>query len=186
MVHTDRDIDFSVIEAIKKTGRNIEDYVRSSTIGLVAVDYFYYKKILKDLNPQKALKLYSYTWNKDIEKKILEYSSKMRMSEVYSIPVLGRIAMSFFDERCCPLKPIEDSSNRYVGIVIVCPFVEYTTTLFHEEIGCPYHRLLARHSEAFLNLLVDLTGLKDHVEAKQDRFMCEGDSFCRIIFEKRH
>lgn len=180
------DIDHSVIEAIGKSGRRIEDYVKGSTIGLVSVDYFYYKKILEDLDPPKALELYTHTWDQNIEREIKSCSSKMGISKVDDVPTLGRITRSLFDDRCRPLKEIEDTSERYVGIVTICPFVEYTKTIFNQKVGCPYHRLLAKHSDTFLNLLVDVAGLKGRVTAKQDKFMCEGDNICRIILEKKH
>ena len=186
VVHMDVDTDFSVIEAIRKTGRKTEDYVKSSTIGLVTVDYYFYKKALQNLKPEKALELYSDAWNQYIEKKVQDFASKMGMSGVDSIPNLGRITRAFFDDRCRPLKAIEDTPKRYIGIVVICPFVEYTTSLFKEEIGCKYHKILAKHSERFLNLLVDLSELKDRVEAKQDKFICLGDSVCRIIFQKKN
>jgi len=179
------DADYAIIDAIKNTGRKMEDYVKNSTITLVTVDYYFFKKALETLEPSEALELYSATWDGNLKNKIDAYLGKMGIGAVDTVPNLGKITRAFFDERFRPLKPVEDTWDKFSGIVLICPFFEYTRSLYNEPVGCAYHNLLARHGEAFLNLLVDMSQLKGKVKAWQDKSMCKGDAFCRICIERK-
>jgi len=174
----------SVFDVLKVIGRPVQEQLVSSVMGFVGADYAFYKAVEKEVGQDKAKDIYCKLWEGYVGAWAKGAMEAIGITEVKDIPTLGRIARFVYDDILCPLKPVIDTQDRYVGLILLCPFVDHTVNMFGEKFGCSYHQALAKSCSNFVAKMAEFLGLKD-VIGKQDKFMCLGDDVCRITYERR-
>lgn len=174
-----------LLDLIKEIGRPLEEYARNSITSLVSVDYFFFKNVLESLSPDKAQRLYEKVWFVGRLKTFRNLNMGLGKLKIEGVSTLGKVARNYFDSRYCPLKPVEDTIDRFVGVILVCPFFIYSRDVLGEKPGSAYHKLLGNSCDSFLSLLLEEGEIKSKVEARMESAACRGDDFCRLLFQKK-
>lgn len=175
-----------ILEALKdpRIVRTPEEHARSNLQAYVMIDGTFFKVVEKEHGAEKAKDFQKKLWIQWVPELVNDAMKILQIKEVKDITTLGRLLRTIYDLTSCPLLTLEDNPERFIGAIYMDPFVEYLP-LIAEKIGSPYCQALAEASKARLKAIVDTVGMEDMVEADQDKFMCLGDSFSRIIIRKK-
>lgn len=175
------------LESMRKAGARVEDLARSMYVQFVLADYNLYKETEKAAGADVARKVHKNARLRYVPWIIKDAFEDFRIGEVKDkdVSTVGRIARLMYERTSCPFKVKEDTAVRFVGIVLRCPIVAFSMSLFDEKPGCPYHESLAEACIASMNELVRQLGRSEDIEVIQDKFICQGDDNCRIIIQRK-
>lgn len=174
-----------ILEAIKHPGikRTPEEQARAMLKSFVLIDRGFYNVLEGEFGTEKAKELHKNLWIRWVPELVNDSMEILRINEVKDIPTLGRLLRVIYDLTSCSLFTLEDTWERFVGTTYMDPFAEFLP-LFGEKIGSPYCKSLAEASKARLKHIVKSVDMGDMADADQDKFMCLGNSFSRIIIRK--
>ena len=161
-----------------------EDQARSTLQAYVMIDWSYFKVIQREFGGKKAKEMHKKLWLRWVPELVNDSMKILQINKVKDIPTLGRLLRTIYDFTSSPLQPLEDNSKKFVGIINSDPFIEYQH-LLKEKIGSPYFESLVEASKARLKHIVIAVDMGDVAEAGQDKSMCLGHSFSRIIVRKK-
>ena len=175
------------LESIRKAGARVEDLARSMYVQFVLADYKLYKETEKAAGADVARKVHKNARLRYVPWIIKDAFEDLRIGEVKDkdVSTVGRIARRVYERTSCPFRVKEDTAERFEGIVLRCPIVAFSMSLFDEKLGCPYHESLAEVCVASMNELVRQLGRSEDIEVIQDKFICRGDDNCRIIIQRK-
>jgi len=175
--------DEPILKALKKIERPPSVQALMSYQGFVAADYNFYTSAEGESGEAKAREIHAKGWARYVPLVVAEAKDATGMREIKTVPDVGRIARYFYDYMGLPLKPIEDGSDRFVGVITIDPFVESAKEIFGLEAGCPYFKSLSGVFPFFFKELLAYIGQADTIRFVQDKFIGLGDGITRIGFE---
>ena len=173
------------LNAIRECGGSAENLARSMYAGFVLEDYTVYKLAEEEAGPEIGKRVHRDSWFRHVPWVIRDGREAFRLWDVKDIPTVGRFIKLMYDRISCPLVVKEDTANRWVGVVQMCPMVEFSIGLLGEKLGCPYHQALAETLAAVNKEFVKQLDLSDQIEVTCDKFICLGDPYDRIILQRK-
>lgn len=175
----------ALLEAIRQIGRTPKEQAIHAYKAFVSADYTFYKELEKEKGQEEATEVHKRLWARYVPAIVREAKEYLGIGEVTDLPTAGRIVRYAFDFMSCPMKTIEDRPQRFIGIISLCPIIDYSIELFGIELGCPYHRSLSRASLACTEKIIEILGLSSVIEVSQDKSLCLGDDFYRITLTRK-
>jgi hypothetical protein len=169
------------LDAIRECGGSIENLARSMYAGFVLEDYTLYKLAEEEGGPEIARRVHKSAWFRHIPWVIKDGREAFKLWEVKDISTVGRFIKLMYDRISFPL----DTADRWIGIVHVCPIVDFSIGLIGEKLGCCYHQALAETLAAVNQELVNQLEMNSEIEVVCDRFICLGDPHDRIILHRK-
>lgn len=173
-----------LFEALKRVGRTPAQHATDAVLGLVAFDWAFFKGAERELGTDKAKELHRNLWSHHLGPMIDLAKETTDIARVEKLSDLGRLMKSAYESIPCLYKILEDSPTRNVGVISLCPFLEYARGTFGEEPGSAYFQSRVGVERGYWNqAFAEFVGWGDRVRATQDKCMCLGDGECRIVFE---
>ena len=173
------------IDSIRECGASMRKLARTTYVGFILCDYSVYKQSEQAGSIEVGKRVHKNAWLRHVPWVIKDGRESFHLWEVKDIPTAGRFIKLMYDRISCPLFVKEDTAERWVGIVQMCPIVEFSMALLNEKLGCPYHQSLAEVLTAVNKEIVNQLGLGDEIEVICDKFICLGDAHDQIILQRK-
>ena len=172
------------LDSIRECGASTENLARSMYTGFVLEDYSVYKLSEDEGGSEIGKRVHKNAWLRHVPWVIKDGREAFKLWEVKDIPTVGRFIKLMYDRISCPLFVREDT-ERWVGIVQMCPIVDFSMGFLELKLGCPYHQALAETLTAVNKEIVNQLELSDKIEVICDKFICLGDPHDRIILQRK-
>jgi hypothetical protein len=174
-------------DALEKVGRPLEESALSWVQSAAALDFLFYETMEEALGARQAHIIYSRVWEKlalmnvDHTLAALEIPDKSK----FTLHDFARLSKIYWDAIDCPTE-ITETPDRVEVKVFACPYYDNMKLLVGEDRA---HDMLKKGMGAttsnYYQAITKYLGKWDEIYATQDRCICLGDEYCRVVFQRR-
>lgn len=174
--------------AILGMGDSIEEALVNWVKAFVIYDFAAYTYLEKHLGAKDALKIYMGLWESFALTPLEQWKKTFGIKDASDINIdtIGKLSQAYWESIASPYRVARHTKDVHEGEVLLCPYWENMKTILGEEKA----RSMTLKTEAVVSVnyydaILKALGVFDKFSFTMDKFMCCGDSCCRVRFERR-
>lgn len=174
--------------AIKGSGKDVNESILNWVKLFALVDFNIYMMLEHHLGTKDGYPLYMGLWEKFALSELEEVKKAVGISgpEDVNMDKLGELSRLYWETIACPYRVTVHDAEVHEGEILACPYWDNMQEILGKETARSMTlKCEAAVSTNYYEAILKALGVFDRYSFTMDRFICCGDSVCRVRFEKR-